>query len=482
MLGTIRKFSSSIYAKIFLFIVAIPFVFWGMGPLFTGGNLNTIVQIDKKKFATKEFANFINNNTSSNKVLDKSEVENLLSKFIGEKIIILESENLNIKISDEALSKLIKNEDIFKKENKFSRTEYEKFLIKNSINAVSLEANIVKQEKKNQLMDFIGGGVVPSKFLINLTYDKINQERDIQIINLNDTFSKKLSFTQNQIQSYYDKNKESYQVIFKTVKFINLNPNTLVNNNEFNDLFFERIDEIDDLIVEGNNLDFILNKLNLTAPSLATVKKSDMDHDKEKVNGLPTNLIKNVFNISESEPTILIEKNGKFYAIELINTEKIQKKINDDTVKKEILSSLQKQEKRKLTSEIIGKINNNNFNKIDFDNFSKDENASIQKIKLQKINDNKILKQNLVSQIYKYPENKVIIAADIGLAESFLVYIDKVKNVKITQNLDDYEKYFTLSKVQMTSGLYNTYDIYLKNKYKININYKALDSVINNLR
>ena len=206
----------------------------------------------------QEFVNFISTNTLSNKVLDKSEVENLLNNFIGEKIITLESDNLNIKVSDKALSKLIKNEDIFKKGDEFSRTEYEKFLIKNSIDAVSLEKNIVKQEKKKQLLDFIGSGVVPPKFLINLTYDKINQARDIQLINLNDAFSKELNFTQSKIQSYYDKNKESFQDILKTIKFINLDPNTLVNNNEFNDLFFEKIDEIDDLIVEGNNLDFIL--------------------------------------------------------------------------------------------------------------------------------------------------------------------------------------------------------------------------------
>ena len=49
MLGRIRKFSTSIYSKVFLGIVAIPFVFWGMGDLFSGGNINTIVKIGKEK-------------------------------------------------------------------------------------------------------------------------------------------------------------------------------------------------------------------------------------------------------------------------------------------------------------------------------------------------------------------------------------------------------------------------------------------------
>ena len=72
--------------------------------------------------------------------------------------------------------------------------------------------------------------------------------------------------------------------------------------------------------------------------------------------------------------------------------------------------------------------------------------------------------------------------ADIGLRESFLIYIDKIESALIDRSSEDYEKYFNLSKMKMTNNLYNTYDSYLKNKYKININYKALDTIKNNFR
>ena len=41
---------------------------------------------------------------------------------------------------------------------------------------------------------------------------------------------------------------------------------------------------------------------------------------------------------------------------------------------------------------------------------------------------------------------------------------------------------FLLSRDKIVSELYNTYDSYLKNKYKIDINYKALDSIKNYIR
>ena len=148
MLSSIRKFSSSIYAKIFLFVVAVPFIFWGMGPLFTGGNLNTIVKINDEKISTQEFTNFLKNNMTSKEPLEDDLIDRLLSSFIGEKLLIEEMNNFDIHVSENSLGSIIRNEKIFKKNNQFSRTEYEKFLIKNRLYAVIFEANILQQEKK----------------------------------------------------------------------------------------------------------------------------------------------------------------------------------------------------------------------------------------------------------------------------------------------------------------------------------------------
>ena len=58
MLGPLRKFSGSIYSKILLGIVIIPFVFWGMGSSFTSGSKNIVLTIEKEKYSTQDFLNF----------------------------------------------------------------------------------------------------------------------------------------------------------------------------------------------------------------------------------------------------------------------------------------------------------------------------------------------------------------------------------------------------------------------------------------
>ena len=450
-----------------------------MGPLFTGGSQNTIVTIGKEKFSTDEFTNFIRYKTTNSSSVDENSIENLFSTFIGEKIMELEINYFNFKLSDNSLSSIIKNEKAFLKGNKFSRTAYEKFLLESNTNAASFEYNLSKQEKKNQLLNFIGGGIVPSHFVVNLAYDKINQQRDIEFINLNDIFKNKFNFSENNIKSYYNQNKETFIDIYKTISFAKLNPKILSGGDEFNDLFFQKIDEIDDLIVEGKSLKYISKKYNLESSTSFTIDSQGIDiKSKNKIN-FPDKLINKIIIINNKDPILLIENKEEYFIFELSKTEKFQKKINDKSVAKEILANLERQTKRKIISEIVAKINNNNFNKKQFNELSKDENAVIKKITLASKNDDKILKQELVKQIYAFSENRVIVVTDIDLSENFLIYIDKIDNKSIDRKSEDYNKYLNLSKIKMVSNLYKTYDTYLKNKYEININNKALDAIKN---
>tara|TARA_B100000029_G_scaffold463227_1_gene496347 strand:+ start:1768 stop:3207 length:1440 start_codon:yes stop_codon:yes gene_type:complete len=476
MLGSIRKFSNTIYAKLLLFIIVIPFIFWGMGSSFTGGSKNVIFTLDKEKYSITEFSEYINSRAGNQ--VDVNQIEKFLSDFISEKLIEKEIESLKIKLSDKSLAKLIKHQKSFKRDNEFSRTEYEKFLIKNNITATNFEHILSNEEKKKQLLEFIGGGILPPKFLINIAYDKINQKREIETINLNEVFRKKLNFSESEISDHYKNNIKKYTEIYKSIQIIEINPNKLVGNEEFNDLFFKKIDEIDDLIIEGKKISYILNKFNLEKADAYTINESGVSLDQNKIN-IPEELIIKVFSINESEPTILIEHENKYFLSELIKTDSIKLNLESSSTRKKILKNLENETKIKLISEIIGKINKNNYTKLDFDKLSKDENINIQKIKLNNRNDDKALNKQLVTQIYSYPEKKVILVNAIDFSEIYLVYTNKIESAKIKHESEDYIKYLNLSQARIVNDLYTSYDSYLKKKYEIVINYKSLDTIKN---
>ncbi len=482
MLSKIRKFSSSIFAKIFLIIVAIPFIFWGMGDVFSTGNKNTIAKIGKDKISTQEFINFVQSNELTKNEINEEIIQSLLYSFIGQKLIEKEIENYGINLSDKSLSLIIKNNKNFTKNNNFSRTEYEKFLLNNNVNAKIYETYISNENLRKQLFDLIGGGVLPTNFMVNNLYDKIYQERNIDLINLNDVYKKNLKISDDEINNHYNKNKNDFNYIYKTINYIKLHPKNVIGKDEFNDLYFEKIDEIDDAIVQGENINNIKEKYNLT--SLKTESFNEKGEDLKSSNSDETyrKLIKKFSIINDSEPTILSEFENDYYIVELIKTESIQKDLTDISVKKKIINNLENIKKRKKISKMIADINSNNFLKNDFYTFSKKENASIKNINLKNLNDESNLKLDLVNQIYEAPTNKVIIISDLFLIDVFLVYIKEVKNKKISTDNKDYEKYFNLSKTEFVSNLYKSYDIYLKDKYEIDINFKVLDQIDNFFR
>ena len=479
MLSSIRKFSTSIYAKILMGIIVIPFVFWGMGNTFTSGSKNIVVIIDKEKFSTQDFTNYIQKFIPNDQKISNNQIEELLSVFIGEKLIEKEIEDFGIKLSDKSLSKLIKHQEGFKRENIFSRTEYEKFLLKNNITAASFENNLKNREKKKQLLDLIGGGVLPSKFLIDASFNKINQKRNVQLINLNNVFKKKLNFSETQIKDYYQKNKNNFKEIYKSVKIFELSPKKLTGNNEYSNLYFEKIDEIDDFIIHGENLDNIAERYNLENINTYTFNKSGKDINSKKIDYFSEDLIKNIFTLTDAEATALIEAENTYFIIEVLKTESVEKKLDNINLKNSILFNLEKDTKRKLVTEIISEINKKGFNKSDFDKLSKNSESPIQKIRLKSQNDNKILTKELVEQIYNFPEKQLVVIHDIDFKKNFLIYIEKIENITIGKKSDEFQEYLNQSRIKVTSRLFNTYDEHIKNNYKIEINYKTLNTIKN---
>ena len=60
MATSIGKISKSFFVKLLVGIIILPFVFWGMGDVFRGGNQNVIATIESKKISTQEFVSHLN--------------------------------------------------------------------------------------------------------------------------------------------------------------------------------------------------------------------------------------------------------------------------------------------------------------------------------------------------------------------------------------------------------------------------------------
>ena len=82
MLNKLRNFSKGKLAGVLVGIIIIPFVFWGMGSVFSGGNTNSIAKINNHNVSAQDFADFVNNSKISTEVIKENINNNILEELL----------------------------------------------------------------------------------------------------------------------------------------------------------------------------------------------------------------------------------------------------------------------------------------------------------------------------------------------------------------------------------------------------------------
>jgi peptidyl-prolyl cis-trans isomerase D len=181
MLSSLRKFSETIVAKIFIALIALSFVFWGINDFFRSSYSNSVAEIDGEEISFNQFISEFNkiirnNNIQSEKIAIKNNIHIIaVSNIVSEKLLKIHAKKLGVLIDDTIIAIEIKNSHEFKDKEIFSRTKYEKFLLERNINSKILEDQINKNLKKKIITDSITG-YTPNNIKISETIlkNKIN--------------------------------------------------------------------------------------------------------------------------------------------------------------------------------------------------------------------------------------------------------------------------------------------------------------------
>ena len=169
MLSSLRKFSETIAAKIFIALIALSFVFWGINDFFRSSYSNSVAEIDSEEISFNQFISEFNkiirnNNIQSEKIAIKNNIHILaISNIISEKLLKIHAKKLGVIVDDTIIAIEIKNSQEFKDKEIFSRIKYEKFLLERNINSKILEEQISKNLKKKIISDSITGYIPNNK-------------------------------------------------------------------------------------------------------------------------------------------------------------------------------------------------------------------------------------------------------------------------------------------------------------------------------
>ena len=482
MTTSIVKSSKSFFVKLLVGIIILPFVFWGMGDVFRGGNQNVIATIDSNKVSTQEFMTYLNRlnlNEEQIKNLPKTDlVEQILSEYIGRKVMALEIEDLGITINDNALRNIIKNDKLFFKDGKFSRTEYEKFLIKSGVTAPIFEANIVEQESRRQLLSSLAGGIVIPDILLENAYRKENQIKTIKYIDLENFHSNK-KISKEKLKELYERNKKVFVKEFKSLQFSELTPQNLTGSKEYNEAFFKKLDDIENKVLDGQSFDESVKENSLKIVVINKINSKKEDQNNKKIENISDNFFKKIFLIKKEKTPEIIKVDNKYFLSEIKSIEIDNKPMNDPDVLEALNAQLSFQIKIENNTSILKDISMGGFDKEKFKTFAKKNNLKLVDYKISNLKQNEIFTEGIIKRIFLTENGEVDLITNSTLTKNYLILVLSTDYKKIDKSSNEFERYEAKARLDLVNRIYKIFDDQLNQKYKVELNQRTVERVKN---
>ena len=473
MINPFKNFTKKkIGGLVLIFVIIIAFGFGGFGGGFSTGNQNNIAKINNVNISTQDFMNYLNQTGLSQQVIkdnvDNNVIEELLSSLVSMTLLDLEIKDLGLILSNQIITeKLKKNKNFLDENGNFQRTLYEKFLITNNVSAVTYEMKLKNNALQKQLFTYISGGAKSPIFFIEKYYTENNRKLDVNFINLNKFYKKKDEFTDQEIKKFINTNSEKLKQDFIDFSYAIITPKNLIGFDEFNQAFFDAIDEIENKI--SKNIDFktIINALNIKS----ITKKGYINLENKET-------IENKIYNSRKSKIAILEDDGTFilYQIDSVNS-KIPN-LDNSSFANQIKKLLYQQEKFEFNKNILDQISNKEFNETSFNKLG---NGGIEKIQIRSVKDTNKFEIKSIEILYSLPINTFTLIVD-KKENIFLAKVTSFEDVKFSKNSNNFNSISNEASAENRNGILKSYDFHLNSKYKVIINDKTLDRVKNYFR
>ena len=146
-------------------------------------------------------------------------------------------------------------------------------MLENNLTAPVFEIRFKNEELKKNLFSYVGGGIKSPYFLNNKIYISKTKEVEIDYLNLDTVYDTETSET--EINQFIKDNEENLKEELIDFSYAKITPSNLIEIDEFNNEFFKKIDDIENSILNGSNIEDIKKKYNLKLEYLNNYNNDD---------------------------------------------------------------------------------------------------------------------------------------------------------------------------------------------------------------
>ena len=467
MIGKLRSFTNSKLAGVLVAIIIVPFVFWGMGSVFSGGNTNNIAKINNNSISTKDFIDHINRSRINpdyiKENLDNNILERILNDLISKDLMSMEYKNLNVNVSDRSLKLNLQNEINFLDEDKnFSRLKYEKFLLENNIIAAEFENRLKNSELQKRLFDYIGGGIKSPYYLQNKIYINENKKINIQYYDLQNAYDRNVS--DEEINNYISENEEALKEAYIDFSYTKIEPTDLIEINQFNEEFYKKIDEIENDILNEVTLEDIAKKNEITLQNKNNFKFVNEDND-----------LKEIYENRDKNEIVLKDKDNYFLLYQITKINNLLPNKNDSSFKDKVKNRIILKKKFDLNKNLFEKIQNKEFNDTDFNNLVKNK-ENINSGIINSITDDNLFDETSLKLIYELPKNSFVMVSN-KTNNIYLAKINQITYENLKNTNESIQEFLAKANINLIDDIYSSYDTSLNTKYEVKIFNNNIDRI-----
>ena len=223
MLKFIRRNAEAPWVKFMFMAIVVVFIFWGMGGIVREQKTAVVARVNGDVIEPTDFYRAYNNLLRLYQDIYKDSFKPELAKMLDLKgravdqlirvsLMRQEAERIGLRVGEAELRDAIAGLPSFQQDGHFNRELYLRALRLNNITPGEFEDSEREQLLVTKLQDLITAGVHISDAELRERYNFDNEKVDLRFIKLDASdFLSEVTLTPEDVQAYYDKNKDSFR-------------------------------------------------------------------------------------------------------------------------------------------------------------------------------------------------------------------------------------------------------------------------------